>query len=60
METTKAPSIGEGSKELQSVATEYYAAVKKIKVNLNVGAWKVPRDILLSEKSKSQFNSSIY
>lgn len=39
--------------ELQIVATEYYAGVEKVKVNLNVGAWKVPQDLLLSKKSLS-------
>lgn len=37
---------------------EYHAGVKKIKVNLNVGAWKVPQSTLLSKNSKPQCNIS--
>lgn len=40
------------------MAMEYYADVKRIQVNLNVGAWKVPQGILLSKNSKPQFNIS--
>lgn len=36
----------------------YYAGVNKVKVNLNVGAWKVLQGIMLSKNSQPQFNTS--